>query len=128
MQTLWQDLRYGARMMLKGKMYTLVAVLSLALGIGANTAIFSLLDAVLLKSLPVREPEKLVFFGRLQPGVVLDEFPNRNWSNFSYPFYREARRLNEVFSVVAGAERRLWSGDGVVTTNGCEVALVRVDV
>src|SRR5262245_49378683 len=58
---MFQDLRYGARMLLKGKMFTLVAVLSLALGIGANTAIFSLLDAVLLRSLPVREPEKLVF-------------------------------------------------------------------
>jgi hypothetical protein len=60
---MFQDLRYGARMLLKSKMFTVVAVLSLALGIGANTAIFSLLDAVLLKSLPVREPEKLVFLG-----------------------------------------------------------------
>ncbi|MGH9838941.1 MAG: hypothetical protein ACREEM_09165 [Blastocatellia bacterium] len=56
---MFQDLRYGARMLLKSKMFTLVAVLSLALGIGANMAIFSLVDAVLLKSLPVREPDKL---------------------------------------------------------------------
>ncbi|HKQ72422.1 MAG TPA: hypothetical protein VJ810_01745 [Blastocatellia bacterium] len=93
MQTLWQDLRYGARMLLKSKMYTLIAVLSLALGIGANTAIFSLIDAVLLRSLPVREPENLVFFGRGEWGVSLNEFPNRSWGCYSYPFYREARRL-----------------------------------
>src|SRR5262245_31406879 len=108
-QTLWQDLRYGARMLLKSKMFTLVAVLSLALGIGANTAIFSLIDAVLLRSLPVREPENLVFFGRGEWGVGLNEFPNRSWGSFSYPFYREARRLNEVFSDVAAAQLRPWT-------------------
>ncbi|HKQ75858.1 MAG TPA: ABC transporter permease [Blastocatellia bacterium] len=62
MTTLWQDLRYGARMLLKHKGVTAIAILSLALGIGANTAIFSLVDAVLLKSLPVKEPEQLAQF------------------------------------------------------------------
>src|SRR5262245_13266387 len=62
MTTLWQDLRYGARMLIKHKSLTIIAILSLALGIGANTAIFSLVDAVLLKSLPVKEPERLVQF------------------------------------------------------------------
>src|SRR5690348_4877322 len=62
---MFQDLRYGARMLLKHKGITAVAILSLALGIGANTAIFSLVDAIMLRTLPVNKPEELMLFNWL---------------------------------------------------------------
>jgi predicted permease len=67
MHTLIQDVRYGFRMLLKNKGLTAIALLSLALGIGANTALFSVVDAMLLKMLPVKEPERLVLFSSVAP-------------------------------------------------------------
>jgi predicted permease len=115
---MFQDLRYGIRMLFKQPGFTLIAVLSLALGIGANTAIFSLLDAVLLKSLPVEEPEKLVLFGNGVDTGLNTGFPNKSWDLFSYPFYREVRQRNEVFSEVAALLCAPRSPYGVVHLKG----------
>jgi predicted permease len=94
-----QDLRYGLRMLRHGPGFSTVAVLSLALGIGANTAIFSLLNAVMLRELPVENPGQLVLLGTGLSGGSTDEFAATNL--YSYPFYREMRRTNQVFSDVS---------------------------
>jgi len=101
LEDFFQDVKYGLRGMARSTGITVVALLSLALGIGANTAIFSLMDTVLLKSLPVNEPSRLVLFGNGLDEGISDGFPNR-WL-YSYPFYREMQKRNHVFSDVAAA-------------------------
>src|SRR5262245_52143871 len=76
LEDIWQDLRYGGRMLMKQPGFTLIAVITLALGIGANTAVFSLVDAFMLRLLPVKDPEQLVFVQAALPeGRLTDSFP-----------------------------------------------------
>src|SRR5215468_6859344 len=95
MQTLWQDLRYGARMLWKSPGFTLIAVITLALGIGANTAIFSVIDALMLRPLPFREPDKL--FQVWESNVKLGQ----NEGDASYPNFADWRDRNQVFEQIA---------------------------
>jgi hypothetical protein len=94
MTHLWADLKYACRSLLKAPMFTTVAVLSLALGIGANTAIFSLLDQILLRLLPVKNPQELVLFS------MVGQHYGSNWGGnaVSYPMYRDFKDHNQVFS------------------------------
>ena len=125
---MFQDLRYGFRMLLKKPAFTLIAVLSLALGIGANTAIFSLLDAVLLKSLPVQQPERLVLFGKGESQGLTNEFPNASWDLFSYPFYRQVQQRTDVFSGVASLLSIEWTVHGFVNNGSSDIEQLKVQL
>src|SRR5262245_10739762 len=94
MWTIWQDLRYGARMLMKAPNYTLIAVITLALGIGANTAIFSVVHAALLKPLPYDEAGKLVMVWQSFPQRGLDLVP------MSFPNFVDLRDQAQVFKVM----------------------------
>jgi putative ABC transport system permease protein len=100
LEILWQDLRYGVRMLLKNPGFTTIAVLTLSLGIGANTAIFTLLDKVLIRTLPVERPDQLVTFVEDAGGAP---------AIFSYPLYAELRDRNDVFSGVVAYDQKPFS-------------------
>src|SRR5262245_24366361 len=87
METLLQDLRYGARMLLKHPGFTLIAAITLALGIGANTAIFSVVNSVLLRPLPYEDPDRLVWLSEGE-------------GNISYPNFADWRSQNQVFEKI----------------------------
>lgn len=113
MEAFFQDLRYALRMLFKSPAFTTVAVLTLALGIGANTAIFTLVNALLLKLLPVKAPQELVAIG--DPTRVNNRSRGTpQLTNFSMPLYREFRDHNAVFSglIAGGAEHRIEVNTG----------------
>jgi predicted permease len=107
---MFQDLRYGVRMLLKSKGFTVVAVLSLALGIGANTAVFSVVNAVLLKALPTSHPEQLVLFRWLGGQGVVRGFIGSTEkdaatgldtsTSISYPAFERFRDQNQTLTSV----------------------------
>jgi predicted permease len=96
LETLGQDLRYAARTLVRTPAFSVVAVLSLALGIGANTALFSLMDVMLLRALPVKNPQELVEFVRAHPdGAMMTNLP---YPVFEY-FRRDHSVLSDVFAI-----------------------------
>ncbi len=117
MQTLLQDLRYGARTLRKNPSFALMAVITLALGIGANTVIFNFINAALLKPMPVREPERLVaVYPTTKEGELLA---------FSWLDYVDYRDRNEVFSSLVGFGGLTISvGDNGKTPGAHPVAVV----
>src|SRR5579859_1864418 len=129
LEDMWQDIRYGLRMLRNSPGFTAVAVLTLALGIGANTAIFSLIDAVMLRSLPVEKPSELVLLkwsarkaprinGYMSSGDCANNLrfgaANPSGCSFSEPIFREIRNSNQFSGVAAFAN----SGPLSLTGNG----------
>src|SRR5262249_16110955 len=126
MDTLLQDVRYGLRMLRKNPAFTAGAVITLALGIGANTAIFSLIDALLLRMLPVKNPTELVVIGDpAQVHSTSSGTPRVDY--FSYPMYRALRDNTSVFSemLVSGPQSRTKvSKDGTDISTSATAVLV----
>ena len=111
---MWKDLVYSLRSLLRSPLFTAAAVASLALGIGANTAIFSLLDQVVLRSLPVRDPESLVVLHTDYQAQGSSTSDN-NESVFSYPLYLDLRASDRAFSGIvargSAGVRLAWKGN-----------------
>jgi putative ABC transport system permease protein len=94
MSVFWQDIRYGLRVLAKNPGFAAIAVLTLALGIGANTALFSVVHGVLIKPMPYENPEQLVDVYWATPG-------DQKWP-FSFPDFLDTQKQNHVFSLMAG--------------------------
>ena len=122
MQTLIQDLRYGARMLLKKLGFTLIAVITLALGIGANTAIFSVINAVLLRPLPYAEPERLV--------AIWESNTQRpdSRNSIAYPNFFDWRAQSQSFERMASYHTNNMALTGVTTPVNLRGAVVSPDL
>ncbi len=116
--TIWQDLKFAARLLLRDKGFAAAAVISLALGIGANTAIFQLLDAVRLRTLPVERPEELVEV-RFAPGTSRSGSFNGRRPMLTYLQFDEIRRTQNVMSGIFA-----WSSEPWNTAAGGEIRTV----
>jgi putative ABC transport system permease protein len=120
MLTLWQDIRYGARMLLKTPALTAIVILALALGIGANTAIFSVINAVVLRPLPFDHDEQLLFLNERSP--VLDEM------SISYPNFTDWRNQNHVFEKIGVYNRNSYNLTGYGDAERILTAQVSADL
>src|SRR5437868_2900536 len=119
MQTLLKDLRYGLRMLRKSPGFTVVAVLTLALGIGANTSIFSVINAALLRTLPVRDPQQLAIVG--DPARVHSFSTGSPRTDLlSEPLYQELVRTQDAFDGLAATG--YFGPDPTVSLDGQEQA------
>src|SRR5260370_39791488 len=96
METFWQDVKHGARILLKNPGFAAVAVLSLALGIGANTTIFTVVNAILLNPLPVKDISRLVEADTIDSKTLVTT-ANTTKLGMSYPNFQDYARENEVF-------------------------------
>ncbi len=101
---LLKDLRFAMRQLLRSPGFAIIAIVSLTLGIGANTAIFTLLDAVLLRPLPVQNPGELVLFGDGNAQGSTLSVPDGTWNLFSYSFFHDFRQKDHSFSGVAAVD------------------------
>src|SRR5258706_11944673 len=120
MNTLLQDLRYGARMLFKNPGITFVVILALALGIGANTAIFSVVDTVLLRPLPYPESDRLVFIN--ETSKAMDEI------SVSYPNFTDWRNQNHVFEKIGVSNRSSYNLTGAGEAERIVTGQVSADV
>src|SRR5436190_3984945 len=120
MRTLFQDLRYGARMLLKTPTITFIVILALALGIGANTAIFSVLNAVVLRPLPFDHPDELLFLNERSP--VLDEM------SISYPNFTDWRNQTHVFEKIGVFNRNSYNLTGYGEAERIPTAQISADL
>jgi predicted permease len=102
-ETLLQDLKFAVRMLRKNPGFTAIAVLTLALGIGANTAIFSVINSVLLRNLPVKDPQQLVFLTNPNDHGGWQGYWDGNRAWLSYPEFQEFAKNNQVFSSLLAA-------------------------
>jgi predicted permease len=104
MEGLWQDVRYGGRMLIKNPGFTAIAVITLALGIGANTAIFTVINSVLLSSLPVKDPKQLVVLSDPDAHGMSRGSEDGDRDLITYPEFQDLRDRNQVFSGVLAVD------------------------
>ncbi len=108
-ETLWQDFRYGARLLRRNPTFAVIAVLTLALGTGANTAIFELVDAVSLRTLPVQHPEQLANVRIVKTREGRTGSFQGNWPNLSNPLWERIRAEQRVFSGMLAWGATRWN-------------------